>query len=234
MLGAMPNDDLVDEQIRYYDARAAEYDRMLEGEGRYDLDARPREDRDSVELATVAAAYERDPLTGDVLEVACGTGWWTMRLARHATSVTALDASAEMLAIHARRVTASNVARHQADIFAWTPDRAYDGVFFSFWLSHVPPDLFERFWALVARCLRPGGRVFWVDEFEWDARDGVETSLDDARGGTLRQLEDGRAFRLVKVYLRPEELQRRLAGLEWEASITPVGSRMYFGKAALR
>ena len=30
----------------------------------------------------------------------------------------------------------------------------YDLVFFSFWLTHVPPSRFEWFWALVERCRR--------------------------------------------------------------------------------
>lgn len=52
----------------------------------------------------------------------------------------------------------------QADLFAWEPDRRYDVVFFGFWLSHVPPARFGSFWALVADCLKPQGRVFFADD----------------------------------------------------------------------
>ena len=58
----------------------------------------------------------------------------------------------------------------EADLFAWRPDRRYDAVFFGFWLSHVPLERFDGFWALVADCLAPGGRVCFVDDAPPDAR----------------------------------------------------------------
>ncbi|MGB0098039.1 MAG: arylsulfotransferase family protein [Solirubrobacteraceae bacterium] len=78
--------------------------------------------------------------------------------------ITALDASAEMLAIAASRIRDERVRFIQANIFSWTPDQRYDVVFFGFWLSHVPLDRFEHFWTLVADCLAPEGRVFFVDD----------------------------------------------------------------------
>ena len=41
---------------------------------------------------------------GSVLEFACGPGVWTGQLLRHATDVTAVDASPEMLALAAARI----------------------------------------------------------------------------------------------------------------------------------
>ena len=64
-----------------------------------------------------------------MLELACGPGVWTGQLLRHATEVTAIDASPEMLAIAAARVGDERVRFIQADLFAWKPDRRYDVVF---------------------------------------------------------------------------------------------------------
>jgi len=75
-----------------------------------------------------------------------------------------VDASPEMLAIAAAQAGSERVRFIQADLFAWEPDRRYDVVFFGFWLSHVPPARFESFWALVADCLKPQGRVFFADD----------------------------------------------------------------------
>ncbi len=87
-------------------------------------------------------------------------------LARHATSVTAVDASPEVLGINRARLREAGretaVRYVAADLFDWRPDAAYDAVFFGFWLSHVPPERFERFRDLVRSALRPGGRVFFV------------------------------------------------------------------------
>jgi demethylmenaquinone methyltransferase/2-methoxy-6-polyprenyl-1,4-benzoquinol methylase len=164
-----------------------------------------------------------------VLELACGSGWWTKRLALTARTVTAVDASPEMLAINRERVPGTQVRRLVADMFSWIPDRQYDMAFFSFWLSHVPNDRFEAFWDLVARSLKPTGRVFFVDESQPDRNDGSEQLLEDERGAAIRELDDGRRFRMVKVYHEPLELEERLRALGWAVSIHGAGPRIYFG-----
>src|SRR6266581_2093405 len=78
--------------------------------------------------------------SGHTLELACGTGNWTRLLALRATSLTALDGAPEMIDIARRRV-GHPTELILADIFAWEPPRRYDSVFFSGWLSHVPPQL---------------------------------------------------------------------------------------------
>jgi len=87
------------------------------------------------------------------MELACGTGIWTEQLLRHAAEITTVDASPEMLGIASRRVESDRVRFVLADIFNWEPDRRYDVVFFGFWLSHVPLERFDAFWAPVAQCL---------------------------------------------------------------------------------
>lgn len=90
-----------------------------------------------------------------MLEIACGPGFWTSRLLRHAASVAALDAAPEMLAIASARINDERARFIQADVFSWRPDRRYDAVFFGFWLSHVPPERFDSFWSLARDCLTP-------------------------------------------------------------------------------
>ena len=83
----------------------------------------------------LARALEAFRPTGRVLELACGPGVWTGQLLRHATEVTAVDASPEMLAAAAARADSDRVRFVRADLFDWVPDRRYDVVFFGFWLS---------------------------------------------------------------------------------------------------
>jgi len=112
----------------------------------------------------LAEALEAFRPAGSVLELACGPGVWTGQLLRHATDVTAVDGSPEMLAAAAARLAtaaarlgAAQLRLVQADLFSWVPDRRYDVVFFGFWLSHVPLERFASFWSLVADCLKDGG-----------------------------------------------------------------------------
>jgi demethylmenaquinone methyltransferase/2-methoxy-6-polyprenyl-1,4-benzoquinol methylase len=103
-------------------------------------------------------------VAGDVLEIACGTGWWTQRLAQRAGRLTAVDASPEMIEINRQRVADPRVQYLVANIFDWSPAQRYDVVFFGFWLTHVPPARFEDFWRLCEQALRPSGRVGWAIE----------------------------------------------------------------------
>ena len=126
---------MLDEQAAFYRAVAAEYeDHALPFPG-------------GGELSQALDAFRP---TGSVLELACGSGTWTTQLLRHATDVTAVDASAEMLGIASVRLGQQRVRFVLADLFSWRPDRRYDVVFFGFWLSHVPPERFASFWSLVA------------------------------------------------------------------------------------
>ncbi|WP_327389342.1 class I SAM-dependent methyltransferase [Streptomyces sp. 3213.3] len=104
------------------------------------------------------------PVGEDVLELACGTGQWTVRLAARARSVLAVAATAEALVVARARGPFPNVRFLQADLFTWRPSRRYDTVLFAFWLSHVPPTRLSEFWSAVAAMLAPGGRAIFVDD----------------------------------------------------------------------
>jgi SAM-dependent methyltransferase len=214
-------DDLLAEQIAYYRSRAGEYD------ARYPLDIHA----DAAARAELLTTLEGHAPFGRTLELACGTGQWTAELVRHASTVTAVDAAPEALAICRRRVGATQVHLVEADLFTWRPQERYDFVFFSAWLSHVPPQRFDAFWALVADCVEPGGRVFVIDELPAVA--AVERrAVDQPAPAVHREVSGGRAFRAVKVLYTPDELQVRLDALGWTADIRTVGWRFF--SASLR
>lgn len=209
------DEGLIQEQIAYYQARAGEYDLLYE-----------RRD-DWRELLPV---LERMPIHGDVLELACGTGAWTARLAERARSVTALDASPEALALARARVPERAVSFTQADLFTWRPERRYDTVFFGFWLSHVPPGRFAAFWDTVAQAVAPGGAVVFFDTGRGEA--ATEQVLADAPVPSVsRRLEDGREYRVVKVFRDEHEIRDSLTALGWSADVSPVGDTLLAGLA---
>ncbi len=229
MPGSMGH-ELLDEQIAYYRARAAEYDEWFFRQGRYDRGEAHRREW-FAEVATVEAALARARPGGEVLELACGTGLWTRHLVAGATRVTAVDASAEVLLINRARVGSAKVDYVQADLFQWAPPTRYDFVFFGFWLSHVPGERFEAFWALVRRALRPSGTVFVVDNQaapEATARD----QRVEAKGVVERRLNDGRTFRIVKVFYEPGALAARLSGLGWRAEVRATPSFFLYGRVS--
>ncbi|HTX30838.1 MAG TPA: class I SAM-dependent methyltransferase [Solirubrobacteraceae bacterium] len=213
-------DALLAEQVSYYSARAPEYleDAAVEG-------VTP-ETQSAASRAFVAALDAAAPL-GDVLELACGPGTFTRELAERATSVTALDASPEMLEIAVARIAPrTNVRFSRTDLFAWAPDRRYDFVFFGFWLSHVPAERFESFWSAVASALTPGGRVMFFD----DGHRTAEELVEGPGSATIeRRLRDGRRFRAVKVAREPVSLERTLCELGWEIEVRPLAGPFFVG-----
>ncbi|MBO1330161.1 bifunctional 2-polyprenyl-6-hydroxyphenol methylase/3-demethylubiquinol 3-O-methyltransferase UbiG [Streptomyces sp. VRA16 Mangrove soil] len=214
----MSSDDtaLMAEQMAYYRARASEYDNVYEHRA---------------DLRELLAVADRLPLTGDVLELACGTGQWTALLARRAASVTAVDASAETLAIARTRAAAPHVRFVQADLFEWQPPRRYDTVFFGFWLSHVPPARFPGFWRSVAASLAPGGRAVFVDDGPTEAAN-EELLTGESGHAALRRLQDGSAYRIVKVFHEAQSLTDQLAALGWSARVAPAAGHFLVGVAS--
>lgn len=209
-------DALIAEQIEYYRARAPEYDETFRG---------------AHDPALVAALDAFAP-TGSVLELAAGTGAWTQSVLRQpVTRLLALDASPEMLALHARRLPDPRVERRVVNLFDWEPNEQHDVVTFAFWLSHVPPARFDAFWQRVARALAPHGRVLFVDQ----ERSGMtfETPSSDPNYPTVqRTLLDGRVMRAIKVYDRADVLEQRLRQAGWLASVRVAGQGFYVGEAS--
>lgn len=198
-------DEVLASQADYYRRRAGEYDATAYGDL---VAARAR-------IARLVA--ELQP-TGTILEIACGTGLWTEALAPRADSLTALDVAPEALAIARERVTSSNVTFEVADIFAWQTSARFDVIFFSAWLSHVPTRRFDEFWHLLRGLLADGGRVLFIDE-HIDER-AKETYLTDDNEIVERELQDGTTYRIVKNFVDPDQLERRLRDLGWECRIT--------------
>lgn len=155
---------------------------------------------------------------GDVLELACGTGQWTPRLAARARSVTAVDAAAEVLALAHARAESPKVQFLQAGLFAWQPPRRYDTVFFPFWLSHVPPMRLPAFWNTVAAALAPGGKAIFVDDGPAAAAH-EEVLANQPAPAAVRRLDDGSQYRIVKVFHDAQSLTDDLTALGWSVRI---------------
>jgi demethylmenaquinone methyltransferase/2-methoxy-6-polyprenyl-1,4-benzoquinol methylase len=202
--------DLLTEQKRYYAERAPEYDDWWYRRGRYGLspDALARWRADAAEAEATLEAFVPG---GTVLELAAGTGIWTRKLVRLAERVVAVDANAETLALNS-----SGAELVRADVFEWEPAERFDLVFFSFWLSHVPGERFDEFWALVRAAIAPGGRVFLLDS---GAGDTAHTGTDQMDGEETRSLSDGRTFRILKRRWRPDELAERVRPLGFELDL---------------
>ena len=217
------------EMKMYYQERAHEYDEWFYRQGHYSQGAE-MDARWFVEADEVFAAFDTLHLTGDILELAPGTGIWTERLVRTATTITAVDASAEMIEINHAKVSSERVSYLQADLFTWRPERTYDGVLFAFWISHVPLERLDDFLRLVASMLRSGSKVFFVDgqrtpggSFAHNQPPAQDSQL------TKRTLNDGRTFEIVKNYYDPIDLAARCTQAGFDITLRETVTYFLYG-----
>lgn len=201
-----------DAELReYYRARAPEYDDWYLRKGRYSRG--PVVDLGwQLELDEATRWLDALPLRGEILELAAGTGWWSPLLAQKG-ELTVTDASGEMLDLARRRLVAHGLRAHIHERDAWAePDRKVDGVFAGFWLSHVTRDRLDGFLRLVAAWLKAGGHFVFIDSRPDPASGAVDHPPVGPDEVALRRLDDGREFRIPKIFYEPEELASTLAG----------------------
>lgn len=228
------SEDIIRDQIDYYRARAGEYDEWFLRQGRYDHGPELN-NRWFADAELVRSALDAFAPRGDVLELACGTGLWSQHLARHADRLLAVDSSPEVIAINRQRLGApDHVSYQQADIFSWRPERRYDVVFFSFWLSHVPPQRFDAFWHAVRSALNDGGRFFFIDSL-YNPTTTARNHVLQGREATVqgRKLNDGRTYQIVKIYYEPEGLAARLRALGFCCDLRRSSDYFIYGGGSL-
>jgi demethylmenaquinone methyltransferase/2-methoxy-6-polyprenyl-1,4-benzoquinol methylase len=187
----------------YYAARAAEYDRIyLKPERQTDLRAIER-------WLPPKFAGAR------VIEVACGTGYWTQFIAPLAARVLALDAALETIGIAQTRVPEGKVEFVVGDAYA-LPQHVgqFNAAFAGFWISHVPKTRQREFLLGLAARLEPGARVVFLDNRYVEGNSSPVTA-SDAEGNTFqtRQLDDGSTYQVLKNFPSEAQLLDIVAGL---------------------
>jgi demethylmenaquinone methyltransferase/2-methoxy-6-polyprenyl-1,4-benzoquinol methylase len=214
--------DVLDEQLAYYRARAQEYDQSLQAEGGT---VQPEEEGAKQEWTEISKALHALAPTGDVLELACGTGIWTQELAKISRSITAIDGSPEMIELNRTKLKDAAIEYQCVDLFQWEPKKQYDLVFFAFWLSHVPPSHISSFLEEVVCATKPGGRVFMVDE----PRSESNISGPNREGlYQQRRLRDGSSFRIVKVYYDPGVIEQELIKHDFQKESAMIGGSFFY------
>jgi 2-polyprenyl-3-methyl-5-hydroxy-6-metoxy-1,4-benzoquinol methylase len=229
---AKNHDKFLMEQIEYYGARSNEYDEWFFRQGRYDRGVELNQSWFN-EIEVLRRAVDKFNPTGEILELACGTGIWTHYLLQYATQITAVDASPEVIAVNKERTQSPKVQYTEADLFNWQPEKKYDVVFFAFWLSHVPPERFAGFWKLVEKALKPQGRVFFIDSrFEQTSTARNHVLENPADTVIKRRLNDGREFNIVKVFYQTQELEDKLRNAGWKIKVENTPQYFLYGQGS--
>lgn len=222
--------DLDRTMIDYYEARAPEYDDWYLRRGRYARGA-IHDAAWNAELDMAGRWLDEQPWSGQIVELAAGTGWWSPLLASRGelslydTSPAALERARDRLLAHGLRAHL-----HLRDAWA-APDRRVDGLFLGFWLSHVPRARLAAFLDIARAWLQPGGRLAFIDSLP-DGASGAADHPEPADDEALRRLDDGREYRIVKVYHAADELTDALrrAGFD-DVAVHTTGRFFLLGSA---
>jgi demethylmenaquinone methyltransferase/2-methoxy-6-polyprenyl-1,4-benzoquinol methylase len=186
----------------YYAERAPEYESI------YD---RPERQADLARLAGIVATTFANRR---ILEVACGTGYWTELLAMTATHVTAVDVTEATLELaRAKPIAAQRVRFQQADAYALNSvEGDFDAGAAMFWWSHVPRQRLQEFLRGFHSKLQPGSIVAFIDN-QFVEGNSTPIARTDDEGNTFqkRKIENGNTFEVLKNYPSDTELQAVLS-----------------------
>jgi SAM-dependent methyltransferase len=189
------------ELIEYYRRRAGEYEAFY---------AKPERQADLLLLKKTIAEILRN---ARVLEVACGTGYWTTVISSAAEAVTATDVAEEPMRIaQSKSYPRGNVRFRVSDAYGLEESLgSFDAAFAGFWWSHVPRERIAQFVASLHARLEPGATVLLLDNLYVEGNSTPILEID-AAGNTyqLRTLSDGSSFRVMKNFPSKDELRALL------------------------
>ncbi len=187
--------------IQYYKERAKEYERIY---------AKPERQED----IRKAAEYLKMLVIGQrVLEIACGTGFWTQFISTAARSILATDINAPVIDIARSKGFPDTVEFRVADMFIKQPG-TYDVIFGGFIFSHILKQDRKDFFSRLKNLCEPGTLLILMDNRYVERSNHPITGTDEA-GNTFqtRYLDDGSAHNVLKNFPDEAELRESLIGI---------------------
>jgi demethylmenaquinone methyltransferase/2-methoxy-6-polyprenyl-1,4-benzoquinol methylase len=196
----------------YYKNRAQEYERIY---------AKPERQRD---LLTSTETLKEVFKEMRVLEIACGTGYWTQRIAETAQAILATDINETVLNIAGtKNYHYAEVTFQIGDVYQLNLSRKYEGLFGGFIWSHIKLQDLPSFIDTIHHYLTPGATVVFMDN---NYVEGSSTPIaeTDSAGNTyqLRKLDDGTTHSIVKNFPTKDLIARVLAGKVAEMEFTDL------------
>jgi SAM-dependent methyltransferase len=165
--------------------------------------------------ADLAVLHERVPETlrgHRVLELACGTGYWTERIAETATSVLATDINPEVIELaKAKGLPEDKVQFAVADAFEPEASESFSAVFGGFWWSHIRR---QDQAAYLAKLRDKVGKdtLFVMMDNTYVEGSSTPIARTDLEGNTfqIRTTRDGERYHVIKNFPTDSALRKKL------------------------
>lgn len=187
--------------VDYYAKRAQEYERIYE---------KPERQSD---LASLRKLCAETFTSRKVLEIACGTGYWTQVISQTAESITAIDINEEVLQIARAKTYGCGIRFHQGDVFGLKPasQNGFTAGLAVAWWSHLRKSQIDDFLRHFHELFPPGALLVFIDN-KFVAGSNTPISRTDDEGNTyqIRKLDDGSAHEVLKNFPDEHEVRSRI------------------------
>lgn len=188
--------------LQYYEKRAPDYEDI------YDKPER-RDDLIWLEnklLGEVAGRW--------IVEIACGTGYWTRRMASVAKAILATDVSSKLATAAGESVQTGCVSTAVADIYSLPSYSKYDCVVGGFIYSHVPCAQRQQVLQSIQQSLGFGRRLVLFDnKFVPGSSTAISKRTDAGDTVQVRTLSDGSNHEVIKNFPSATELSNDLQSI---------------------
>jgi 2-polyprenyl-3-methyl-5-hydroxy-6-metoxy-1,4-benzoquinol methylase len=192
--------------ILYYKERAKEYERVY---------LKPERQEDIQNTTTIL----QEQFSGKtVLEIACGTGFWTERIAQTARAVLATDINESVIEMAKQKKNVNApVAFERADIFNFCSENKYQALLGAFIWSHIPLQRIDQFLRILNSFTSPDGTIVLMDNNFVKGSNSPITYTDEGENTfQTRRLEDGSMHLIMKNFPTENFLREKLAEMAFD------------------
>ena len=189
--------------VKYYKDRAKEYEKIY---------SKPERQDDLQSSTTILQELFADKT---VLEIACGTGYWTEGISKSATSIFATDINETVIEIAQQKdFSNAQVAFGLADIFNFKPDNKYDSLFGGFIWSHILLLDLDKFLNTVNKFVLPGGTIVFMDNnFVEGSNHSITNTDEHGNSFQTRKLDNGTTHLVLKNFPTENFLRQKLSNI---------------------
>lgn len=189
----------LDKQNEYYSKRADEYEQIY---FRDNIERRKEIDDEVTRLKSLASKKS-------IIELACGTGYWTTRVSETASEIIATDLSFEMIAEAKKKTYHCPIQFLQADLHDLPFAKAScDLLLLGFWFSHEPCQNYANLFEILQKLIRQNGKIWMIDNNPSAEGEIYKSTGEDKYGNNYRQrfLDDKTEYSILKNYFSEKSL----------------------------
>jgi 2-polyprenyl-3-methyl-5-hydroxy-6-metoxy-1,4-benzoquinol methylase len=190
--------------ISYYKDRAKEYEKIYN---------KPERQNDLSRAAQILQDIFADK---EVFEIACGTGYWTEKIAATAKSILATDINDSVIEVaKSKKYLQAKVNFERADLFnpINSSKYKYESLFGGFIWSHIKLQDLHNFIDIAKSQVKSNGTIVFMDNYYVEGSSLPITDTDNI-GNTYqtRMLENGTSHKVLKNFPTEQFIRQLLTG----------------------